>query len=73
MLTLAPVGMYNCVNMSEFELLLAANRWKKADLARALGVTKTTVSRWKDSAPGYAMAYLRLRADIVKAINKGEA
>ena len=71
MLTLTPSGMYNHVNMSEFEQLLADNGWKRADLARALGLTPTTLSRWKDKPPRYALAYLRLRAGLMKVM-RGE-
>jgi len=32
----------------------------KAELARRLGITPDAVSRWKDEAPQYAIAYLEL-------------
>ena len=54
--------------MSDFEQLLEDNGWRKADLGRAIGVSATTVTRWKDSPPKYALAYLRLRAGIVKIL-----
>ena len=35
---------------------------RKGDLARELGLTRESVSRWRHSGvPGYAAAYLRLR------------
>ena len=68
MLTFLRAGMYNCVNMSDFEQLLADNGWRKADLGRALGVSATTVSRWNDSPPRYALAYLELRSRVVKVL-----
>ena len=59
--------------MGDLELLLADNGWRRADLARALGISPVTVTRWKDSPPKYALAYLRLRAGMVKVLtNKGE-
>ena len=32
----------------------------KAELARRLGITANAVSKWRDSGPRYAVAYLEL-------------
>jgi DNA-binding transcriptional regulator YiaG len=42
-----------------FSAMLVRAGLKKADLARALGVTPGTVSRWKETPPQTVLAYLR--------------
>jgi DNA-binding transcriptional regulator YiaG len=49
-----------------FEQLLVRSRWRQADLARVLGKSTSTVSRWKvrGKAPQYALAYLRAQIEL---------
>lgn len=42
------------------ETLLARAGINKAELARRLGLNPRTIYAWKDEAPGYAVAYLKL-------------
>ncbi len=44
----------------DWQAMLKDLRWSKAELARRLGVHANTVLGWKDGAPDYALAYLRL-------------
>lgn len=43
-----------------FSTLLSRAGLSKAELARRLGITANAVSKWGDSAPVYAVAYLEL-------------
>lgn len=43
-----------------FEGALSYLGWSKAELSRRLGLDVSTVSRWRDDVPVYAMAYLGL-------------
>jgi hypothetical protein len=43
-----------------FIQLLHESRLKKSALAKRLGVQPGTVTIWKENAPTYALAYLRL-------------
>lgn len=48
----------------QFRSLLAAAGMRKSQLARALGIRKTTVSRWGSEPPQYAVAYLEVLAEL---------
>jgi DNA-binding transcriptional regulator YiaG len=59
-----------------FAASLKSMRLCKAELARRLGLEYKTVSRWKDSPPQYALAYLdalgeaeRLRERVRQALD----
>ncbi len=47
-----------------FEVLLERSGLTKAKLSRDLGLAPTTVSRWGNDAPKYAMEYLRLLIEL---------
>lgn len=52
----ASANVYN----RAMETMLKQLGWTKAELARRLGLQRTTVSGWGNDAPGYALAYLAL-------------
>lgn len=49
--------------MNEYESLLRACKLNKAGLARALGVSSSTVYHWDAEPPAYVLAFLRLYRD----------
>lgn len=58
--------MFN--NMSKFHRLLDQSGISRRALAETLGVHYSTVSRWGDDAPQYAIAYLELYAKVQDAL-----
>ena len=46
------------------EPMLKKLGWTKAELARRLGLQRTTVSAWGADAPQYAVAYLALALEL---------
>lgn len=52
------------------ETMLKQLGWTKAELARRLGLQRTTVSGWGNDAPQYALAYLDLALKL-KALGDG--
>lgn len=56
-----------------YEQALATLGWSKRELARRLRVRAGTVSEWKDSPPGYALAYLQLALDARTAFDALDA
>lgn len=58
--------------MSDFQFYTQALEtlgWSKRELARRLRVRAGTVSEWRDSLPGYALAYLQLALDAKAAFD----
>lgn len=49
---------------NSFKHLLKTAGITKAELSRQLGITADAVSRWGDSPPRYATAYLELLIEI---------
>ena len=47
----------------DFKALLKRSGITRAELARRLGVTESSVYRWSTRVPGYAVAYLELLVD----------
>lgn len=66
LLILTRESIYRMLN--EYGKLLVKSGLTKADLARKLGHTPTTVSRWGDDPPEYALPYLRLYASVKDAL-----
>ncbi len=54
------------IPMPNFNLQNALDRlgWSKKDLADKLGISRVAVSKWADSPPSYAIAYLELALKI---------
>lgn len=52
-----------------FDILLTKAEITKAELARDLNITPASISKWKNSPPQYAIAYLKLRIELKKYRN----
>ncbi len=50
--------------VGDFKELLARAGLTKAELARQLELSSRAVSKWKESPPGYAVAYLRVLIEL---------
>ena len=57
-------GMTDADKGVNFAELLARAGMTKAELARELGLTAGAVSRWGDSCPRYAAAYLEKQIEL---------
>ncbi len=58
--------------MNKFKVLLRQAEINKSELGIRLGLTKQSVSRWRDNPPQYAKAYIELLIKYNRMINHGQ-